>query len=144
MGFQYIRILLYDMDSREDLTGQIYYLYDEENQESFGEYGAGNFDDGFTTTEYYGEVEIIYHDVDERILAGTFWYDVVNENGDIPNNYKNADNIVLHPNTRLPLYEYFITNTGSLFCDIQETSYKEYEYSEDLECFQYSNQVLLT
>ncbi len=83
LGFQYIRILLYDVDSREDLTGQIYYLYDEENQESFGEYGAGNFVDGSTTTEYYGEVEIIYHDVDERILAGTFWYDVVNENGEI-------------------------------------------------------------
>ena len=83
LGFQYVRILLYDVDSREDLTGQIYYLYDEENQESFAEYGAGNFGDGATTTEYYGEVEIIYHDVDERILAGTFWYDVVNENGEI-------------------------------------------------------------
>jgi len=83
LGFQYIRILLYDVDARNDLTGEIYTLGNEENQESFGEYGVGGFGDGATNENYIGELEIIYHNVEERILGGKFWYDVVNQNGEI-------------------------------------------------------------
>ncbi|WP_040282757.1 hypothetical protein [Psychroserpens damuponensis] len=83
LGFQVIRILLNDVDSRDDLTGLIFELKNEENGESYGEYSVGGFGDGATNDVYVGELEVIYHDVDERILGGTFWYDVVNTNGEI-------------------------------------------------------------
>ena len=83
LGFQYIRILLNDVDSRNDLTGEIFILGNEENGESYGEYGVAEFGDGATNEDFFGELVILYHDVDERILGGTFWYDVVNTNGEV-------------------------------------------------------------
>jgi hypothetical protein len=83
LGFQYIRIFLNDVDYRDDLTGLIFELGSEENNESYGEYGVGEFGDGATNENYVGELEVIFHDVDERILGGTFWYDVENSNGEI-------------------------------------------------------------
>ncbi len=62
-----------------DLTGMIIEL----NDDSMGMYRIVLLDEYSTNTEYIGELEIVYHDQDERILAGRFWYDSVNSNNEI-------------------------------------------------------------
>ncbi len=62
-----------------DLTGMVIDL----NDDSTGMYRIILLDEYSTNTEYIGELEIVYHDQDERILAGRFWYDSVNSNNEI-------------------------------------------------------------
>ncbi|MDT0689899.1 hypothetical protein RM549_08885 [Salegentibacter sp. F188] len=83
LEFQHIRILLIDADSRNDLTGQNFILKKEENGQSFGEYGSQQFGDGATNSNYTGEVKILYHNREERIIGGDFWFDAVNDSDEI-------------------------------------------------------------
>ena len=36
-----------------------------------------------TTQIINGEIEITFHDLDNYVIAGTFWFDAINQNGDI-------------------------------------------------------------
>ena len=78
---------------------------------------------------------------ESKVLIGShrIWID---EEGEIPDSFKNADGIVLHPKTRLPLYDYMLHAAVGVFCDIEPGTYREYEYDEDFEAFKISNQVL--
>ena len=66
----------------------------------------------------------------------------IDDDEDIPTSYKNADNKVLHPKTRLPVLEYTITQQGSVFTNIAYETYREYEYDDDLEVFRKTNSVV--
>ena len=78
---------------------------------------------------------------ESKVLIGNsrIWID---EDGEIPDSFKNADGYVLHPKTRLPLCDYMLHAAVGVFCDIEPGTYREYEYDEDFESFKVSNQVL--
>lgn len=78
---------------------------------------------------------------ENKILIGNsrIWID---EDGEIPDTYKNADGVVLHPINRLPLCDYILNAAVGVFCNIEPGTYREYEYDEDFESFKISNQVL--
>ena len=81
----------------------------------------------------------IYNDK-KHIIGSIFkWID---EEDEIPESFKNADNLVLHPKTRLPLLEYVLNPGASIFCSVEHGTYREYGYDEDFESFQLTNQVL--
>ncbi|MBJ2172848.1 hypothetical protein JBL43_01275 [Aureibaculum sp. A20] len=82
MGIQYIRLLSMDADTRIDLTGRIFILGEKENGQSYAEYRSIEFD-GATSASYNGKLEILYHDTQERIIGGKFWFDAANENNEI-------------------------------------------------------------
>ena len=65
--------------------GDIYILDNEQNS-NYGKYVkllGGIFYNYSTNHEKVGELEILFHDLENRILAGTFEYDVVDENGEV-------------------------------------------------------------
>ena len=66
----------------------------------------------------------------------------IDDEDEVPNEYKNADNIVLHPVTRIPIIEVKINNQMAIFCNICPGIYREYEFLEDLETFRSTNQIL--
>ena len=81
----------------------------------------------------------IYNDKKNIIGSIHKWID---EEEEIPDSFKNADNLVLHPKTRLPLLEYHLNEGAAIFCDLQHGVFREYEYDEDFESFKKTNQVL--
>lgn len=81
----------------------------------------------------------IYNEKKVLIGSSRIWID---EDGEIPDSFKNADGYVLHPKTRLPLCDYMLHAAVGVFCDIEPGTYREYEYDEDFESFKISNQVL--
>ncbi|XMO86596.1 DUF6252 family protein [Algibacter sp. AS12] len=95
---QNLNIQVYDIDYRDPITfqpislaGNTYQLgsYGDSNLngqfQTFGLYRDGRIDNGFyTTTDLInGEVKITYHDIENYIIAGTFWFDAINENGEM-------------------------------------------------------------
>lgn len=66
----------------------------------------------------------------------------IDDEDEIPPSYKNADNKVLHPKTRLPLLEYEVYKSGALFVNIKQGVYREYEYYDELEVFRKTNNVV--
>ncbi|MEP5255469.1 hypothetical protein [Winogradskyella rapida] len=65
--------------------GDIYILDNEQNS-NYGKYvklSGGIFYNYSTNHEKVGRLEILFHDLENRILAGTFEYDVVDENGEV-------------------------------------------------------------
>lgn len=80
--FQAIRIKIVNFDHTMDLTGTVYDLKSEVNNESFGNYIRGSFDNPYQTTgSANGQLKILYHDVQKRIFGGTFWFDAIDSNG---------------------------------------------------------------
>tara|TARA_B100000941_G_C28339496_1_gene465945 strand:+ start:103 stop:633 length:531 start_codon:yes stop_codon:yes gene_type:complete len=69
--------------------------------------------------------------------------DWIDEKGDIPIEFKNKDNIVIHPKTIIPLMELELFPVAGLYCNIQPGTYREYEYNEFLESFSKTNQVII-
>jgi hypothetical protein len=63
---------------------------------------------------------------------GRNWIDT---NGDVPNEHKNYENIVLDEDTRVPVLEIEITKDGHFIMGIPEGIYREWEYDEDMEQF---------
>ena len=67
---------------------EVYIL--NKNDTSIGFGGAFSFRDGnesesfhFTNTDFTGELTITHLDEENRIVSGTFWFDAVNEDGEV-------------------------------------------------------------
>lgn len=65
-------------------VGETYTLKEQEQDSNYGDYSIFIYPDiHYTTTnEVTGEIKITYHDFGHRILAGTFWFDAINSNGE--------------------------------------------------------------
>ena len=66
----------------------------------------------------------------------------IDEEGEVPKEYKNADNKVLHPINKLPLISLKISKKGALLCDITDGIYREYIYSNKYERFRKTNNIV--
>ena len=66
----------------------------------------------------------------------------IDEDDEVPTEYKNADNRVLDPIKRLPIIEILIDKKAAIFCNINDGLYREYEYDETLESFRSTNNIL--
>ena len=60
----------------------------------------------------------------------------------MPKEYKTAENVVLSPLNKLPVFEIEISIKGSGFEPIAPGIYREYEYNEDMEVFIPTNQII--
>lgn len=77
----------------------------------------------------------------KKRLIGKFnnWID---DEDEIPAEYKTADNKVLHPNTCLPILEIIISKIESIYCDILPGTYREFVFDEELESFKKTNSIV--
>jgi Family of unknown function (DUF6252) len=87
-----VDIYVPNIEFRDPITYQInslvgiYNLGENNGTNSYGTYDINVFDDfpTFTTTgNFIGELTIDYHDIENYIVSGTFWFDGVDENGEI-------------------------------------------------------------
>tara|TARA_B110000208_G_scaffold86_1_gene103 strand:+ start:5484 stop:6407 length:924 start_codon:yes stop_codon:yes gene_type:complete len=69
-----------------------------------------------------------------------YWID---EDGEIPCKFKTLDNRVLNPLSNLPIIEILVSESGSMFCNINKGIYREYEYIEDEEIFIKTNCIMI-
>lgn len=93
--YRSIRIQVYDVAYRNPITyeklslkGNVYQLGDYGNPNDNGQFKTfGKYEDNeklFTTTEIInGEITITHHDIENFVISGTFWFDAINENGEI-------------------------------------------------------------
>jgi hypothetical protein len=62
--------------------GETYQLIEEAEGNVNGRYGfSGTF--SFTNSIQTGQMTITYLDMDNQIVSGTFWFDVIDQNGDL-------------------------------------------------------------
>lgn len=66
----------------------------------------------------------------------------IDDDDEVPDEFKNADNVVLHPITSLPILEVKINKQTAIFCNICSGVYREYEFIEELDTFRPTNQIL--
>jgi len=85
---------------------------------------------------YQEDCYIIYNDNFKKVGFLRYWID---DDDEIPNEFKTKDNIVLDPKNNQKITEIEITPQGSLFLGILPNVYREYEYDEDLEFFRLTN-----
>ena len=96
-----------------------------------------------------GECEIyvhIFHRTNyvlnnHKKIVGTMreWID---EDGEVPEEYKTTDNLVLIPKIGLPMCEIIINKSGAMYCNIKEDIYREYNYNDELESFTKTNRFI--
>ncbi len=80
---QGIRIRINDVTPESVNVGDTYILTNELDA-TFGQYRINSLEYNYSTnTENIGELDIVFHDLENRILGGTFEYNAVNENGDL-------------------------------------------------------------
>ncbi|WP_121666192.1 hypothetical protein [Mesonia aquimarina] len=80
---QSIRIRVFNISPTSSLEGNTYSLQNETNN-SYGKYRINSLDFNYSTTEnFIGKLEIVYHDIENRILGGRFFFDATNDNGEI-------------------------------------------------------------
>tara|TARA_B110000971_G_scaffold221637_1_gene269627 strand:+ start:3407 stop:4570 length:1164 start_codon:yes stop_codon:yes gene_type:complete len=89
-----------------------------------------NYDRGINT---------IYNSNSNEIGYLRNWID---EDGEVPSEYKTSDNTVLNPFNNLPVLELEISKKGSGFEPISPGIYREYEYLEDMESFRSTGQII--
>jgi hypothetical protein len=78
---QWIRMKIVDINPESVQVGNIYALENELNS-NYGKYRINSADYNYSTDEQNtGELEIVFHDLENRILGGTFEYNAVNEDG---------------------------------------------------------------
>tara|TARA_Y100000385_G_C13070775_1_gene628950 strand:+ start:516 stop:1475 length:960 start_codon:yes stop_codon:yes gene_type:complete len=85
---------------------------------------------------YQEDCFILYNDNFKKVGYMRYWID---DDEEIPNEFKTKDNIVLDPQNNQKITEIDITPQGSLFLGILPNVYREYEYDEDLEFFRLTN-----
>ncbi len=81
---QAVRIEVINIVAESVQVGDIYQL-ESEIDSNFGKYGispATNYNYS-TDNQNIGELRIVFHDLENRILGGTFEFNAVNENGDV-------------------------------------------------------------
>jgi hypothetical protein len=93
--YKNIRVQVYDVAYQNPLTLEKLSL--EGNTYQLGEYGDPNLYGQYKTFGLYmndhvlyntknimnGEITITHHDIENYVISGTFWYDAINENGEI-------------------------------------------------------------
>lgn len=93
--YKTIRVQVYDVAYQDPITLERLSL--EGNTYQLGEYGDPNLYGQYKTFGLYendnilynttdilnGEIKITHHDVENYVISGTFWYDAINENGEI-------------------------------------------------------------
>lgn len=67
--------------------------------------------------------------------------DWVDEEDEVPEDFKTTDNIVLNPWNNLPIQEYQINNMGSIYCGLQASTYREYIYDTDMDSFRKNGNI---
>jgi len=78
---QFVTIEVTDISTTTAMVGNIYNLSNQPNQ---GEYSIDSASSIYKTNDLYnGTLEILYHDIDNYILGGTFEFDVVNDDGEV-------------------------------------------------------------
>ena len=83
--FKSIRIVALNVPY-ENMTGQTFSLKSEQDSESFATYNLNiDLNDNFYNTNSIknGELKILFHDRQKNIIGGTFWFDAINNNGEI-------------------------------------------------------------
>ncbi|WP_417855645.1 DUF6252 family protein [Xanthomarina gelatinilytica] len=87
-----VDIYIPNIEYRDSITNQInslvgtYNLKENNGTNSYGTYDINvldNFPTYTTTEDHNGELKIDYHDIDNFIVSGTFWFNAVDENGEI-------------------------------------------------------------
>ncbi|MEP5936474.1 MAG: hypothetical protein ABJ218_15265, partial [Winogradskyella arenosi] len=77
----WINIEIVDVIPETVQVGNIYSLESELDSNS-GKYRINSPDYNYSTDDQNtGELKILYHDLENRILGGTFEYDAIDENG---------------------------------------------------------------
>ena len=66
----------------------------------------------------------------------------IDDEGEVPEDFKTADNIVLDPLNKLPVFEVEISVKGSGFESIKPGIYREFEYDEDSEVFRTTGAII--
>ncbi len=80
---QSIKIRINDVLPELINVGDIYILANEADSD-FGQYRINSIEYNYSTNDQQtGELEILFHDLENRILGGTFEFDAVDENGTI-------------------------------------------------------------
>ena len=99
--------------------------------------GAIQFDysielnDGLECRLFFVHKNIVYTKCGIRVGYCNDWVD---EDLEIPEQYKNTENIVLHPMTKKKLYEYFLSSSSQPFHDLQtDILYREFKYDYGLD-----------
>lgn len=85
--FKLIRVVAIDVPY-ENMTGQTYNLKSEQNSESYAQYGVvvNNNEIFYNTNSIQnGELKILFHDRQKNIISGTFWFDAIDNNGNLVN-----------------------------------------------------------
>ncbi len=78
---QSVRMKIIDVVPESIQVGNIYTLENEDNW-NYGKYSYGGIDFNYSTNDLNtGELEVVFHDLENRILGGTFHYDAIDENG---------------------------------------------------------------
>jgi hypothetical protein len=65
----------------------------------------------------------------------------IDHNGDVPDDHKNHEGLVLDADTQLPILEVEINETGSLLTGIQKGIYREWEYDDEVEQFRKTSYI---
>lgn len=86
-----------------------------------------------------GDSEYVLYNVFKKKIG--FLRDWVDDDNIIPKYFKNSDNKVIHPYTNFPVLQVEITDTGSIYGNINQGIYHEYDYDDDLDVLQKSNQI---
>lgn len=75
-----------------------------------------------------------------QLIIGTFkdWEDTMDI---IPDDYKNHENIVLDPNSAIPLQEYIIYDTSSMYHELTIKVYRCYRFDEHKNSLVYTNEI---
>lgn len=79
-----VRIKIINISVESVQVGEVYQLGSEIDS-NFGKYGISPATDyNYSTNDQnIGELRIVFHDFENRILGGTFKFNAVNENGDL-------------------------------------------------------------
>ena len=79
---------------------------------------------------------VLYNENSKKVGVMRHWID---DDDEIPKEFKTSDGIVLDPTNNQKITEIEITPGGGLFLGINPNIYREYEYDEDLEFFRITN-----
>ena len=79
---QSVKIKIFGINPSQNLKGRKYQLQNEENNQNFGQFNF-SLHEYATNDNNSGELEIIYHNEENRILAGKFWFDAIDKKGEI-------------------------------------------------------------
>lgn len=83
LGPQGIAIVVKNANPTPNLTGTVFQLTEQLVQGDFGSFGNYNQNGiDFTTNQNVtGELKVLFHDPERRIIGGTFWFDAVSTDG---------------------------------------------------------------